>query len=442
MAIKSISLLPKLSSVLSTSTLNSSLVTTPTLSSLINNDKITGALTGLLANLTSSTQSSSVNLSALTSSLPKIITVIQGLSSNGSSSAINADTISTLMKTLQPLLTSLNGQGSAIDTTQLMQSLPVVVKSIQSLMASVNSSGSVPDSLSSVMTNLKPLLDTLASSNSSSDISKVVSTLSQVLEIAAPLIKVAGSLGTGEADYGQVSHDLTANLMPLLAAVNKDGSTVDMAQLSQALPAVVGSVTTLIATFTKANEGNIPETISGAIQGINPLFKLLANSGAIDANQTETVNAVYDVLNSVKVIIDTVNNPDLSNISGSLNNVIDALKPVIAMIDTNGQLDGLLGNTELPDLNGLLGQLGGDINLDGIKDGLGQLLGNTPMPISNLSELFQANGNTGDIDLTSIIPGLTGSLQQTAGSSLTSYDVSTSATSTPSLELDQPVVFG
>ncbi len=45
-----------------------------------------------------------------------------------------------------------------------------------------------------------------------------------------------------------------------------------MEQLSHALPTVIGSVTNRVTAISSANQGNIPETISGVIKGLNPLL--------------------------------------------------------------------------------------------------------------------------------------------------------------------------
>jgi hypothetical protein len=77
---------------------------------------------------------------------------------------------------------------------------------------------------------------------------------------------LVGKLIAGKADFGAIASNLTENLMPILASINPERSSVDMAQLSQALPTVVDSMTTLAAAFTQANQGNIPEILSTSTQ--------------------------------------------------------------------------------------------------------------------------------------------------------------------------------
>ncbi|WP_291369194.1 MULTISPECIES: hypothetical protein [unclassified Acinetobacter] len=85
--------------------------------------------------------------------------------------------------------------------------------------------------------------------------------------------------------------------------------------------------------------------------------------------------------------------------------------------------------------------MGGDFNLDTITDG--QLIGDTPTPLPNLSDLFQGNSSLGNIDLSNTAPGLTGSLPEILSTSTQpNYDATSLPTSTPGLELDQPIVFG
>ena len=486
----------KVSPVLTTETQTKSLLsgllggsTSGTLTNLITN--LTGSITqpsvsSLLNNLLSGSKLSTTNLSTLltqfsdsnTSSL-NIQNLINSLTqSNGGSFSIpqitnllsgllGSNTSNLDLKAISQLVSGLIGGNTGnIDIAKITQlvggliggSSNINIGAIAGLVSNlISGSGNIDIDIAQLVGGLiggssnidigaiAGLIGNLIGGNGDIDIAQITQLVGSLVGGSSNIdigviTDLVGKLITGNVDFGDIASDLTENLMPILASINPEGSSVDMVQLSQALPTVVGSVTTLVATLTQANQGNIPETISGAIKGINPLLKLLADSGAIDASQAETVDAIYDVLKGVKVIIDTINDPDLSNISASLNNVIEALKPVIALIDSNGELDGLLANADLPDLSGLLG---GDFNLDTITDTLGQLVGGTPPTSTNLSDLFQGNSNLGDIDLSNIIPGITDSLlQPLTSSTLPGYDATTLPTSTPSLELEQPIVFG
>lgn len=403
MAIKSLSTLTsKLSSALSPAfQLNPASaqlkLNSTALSSLLNPEKISSTLSNLFS-AASAPKSSAIDLSSLTNSLPKIMDLMQSTLANQTSGS-NSNSLNTLMQTLQPLLQSLNGTGSA-----QQGELPAVVSSVQTLISSFNGQSNLPDNLSSALTAIKPLLNVLSSAAANTDAAQIISTLNQVLEHAQPLIQAAGSIAAGHADLGDIAQGAAQALMPLLASIDTDTANIDMAKLQQALPAVIGSVTTLIATLTQANQGNIPETISGVIKGINPLLKILENSGALDSTQADTVHKVYDVLNSVKTVLDFVNDPSLLTLSTDLNEVIDSLKPVIAMIDQKGDFSALLDHIEIPDLSGLLtGAYKPELLAGSTKSALGDLLNGTENHLPNISDLFQNTSSLGTINLSDLI---------------------------------------
>jgi hypothetical protein len=119
MAIKSLSSLSsKLSSVLSPSLQLSTISSTVSnlLSPLKPTTNITDTLTGLLGNLGGT---KSFDFSALTKSLPQVISTIQSLTSNNGS---NSDALKTLMTTLQPLLQNLGSNAGSTEMNQLVQS--------------------------------------------------------------------------------------------------------------------------------------------------------------------------------------------------------------------------------------------------------------------------------------------------------------------------------
>lgn len=408
MTIKSLSALTsKLSSALSPAfQLNSASaqlkLNSTALSSLLNPEKISSTLSNLFS-AASAPKSSAIDLSSLTNSLPKIMDLMQSILANQTSSS-NSNTLNTLMQALQPLLHSLSGTGSA-QQGELLQALPAVVNSVQTLISSFNGQSNLPDNLSSALTAIKPLLNVLSSAAANTDAAQIISTLNQVLEHVQPLIQAAGSIAAGHADLGDIAQGAAQALMPLLASIDTGTANIDMAKLQQALPAVIGSVTTLIATLTQANQGNIPETISGVIKGINPLLKILENSGALDSTQADTVHKVYDVLNSVKTVLDFVNDPSLLTLSKDLNQVIDSLKPVIAMIDQKGDFSALLDHIEIPDLSSLLtGAYKPELLAGSTKSALGDLLNRTENHLPNTSDLFQNTSSLGTINLSDLIP--------------------------------------
>jgi hypothetical protein len=400
MAIKLISLLStKISPVLSSNTQLSSIQNS--LSTIIN------PISSIISSITN--KPTTIDLSSLSSSLPKLMSLMTSLSASTAKPTLNTDTINTLMQTLQPLLQSANGT-SSINQSQLLQSLPTVVNSITTLINSLGNQGNVSDSVSSAITAVKPLLTILAGASSNTDVSQIVSTLSKIIDIAQPIIQVAGSATSGNVDFGDIAKGATQALMPLLASIDTGNSKIDMALLQKALPSVIGSVTTLVGTLTKANEGNIPETISGVIKGISPLLKLLADSGSLDTDQVTTVNTVYNLLNSVKAIIDFTSNPSLLTLSSDLNNIIDSLKPVIAVLDQKGDFSNLLDNVHIPDLGDLLGSLSKP-STDQSHDSNSS----TTTSLPNLSDLLSNASGLGQIDLSTIAPQLGDAANKIAG---------------------------
>lgn len=400
MAIKLISLLStKISPVLSSSSQLSNIQNS--LSTIIN------PISSIISSITN--KPTTIDLSSLSSSLPKLMSLMTSLSTSSTKPTLNTDTINTLMQTLQPLLQSTNGS-SSINQNQLLQSLPTVVNSITTLMNSFSKQGNVSDSVTSAITAVKPLLAILAGASSNTDVTQIVSTLNKVLEIAQPIIQIAGSATSGNLDFGDIAKGATQALMPLLASIDTSNSKIDMALLQKALPSVIGSVTTLVGTLTNASEGNIPETISGVIKGINPLLKLLADSGSLDTDQVTTVNTVYNLLSSVKTIIDFTSNPSLLTLSTDLNNIIDSLKPVIAVLDQKGDFSNLLDGVHIPDLGELLGSLSKP-STDQSHDSNGS----TTTTLPNLSDLLSNASGLGHIDLSAIAPELSATVGKITG---------------------------
>lgn len=405
MAIKSLSSLSsKLSSVLSPSLQLSTI--SSTVSNLLNPLKpltnITDTLTGLLGNLGGT---KSFDFSALTKSLPQVISTIQSLTSNN---GLNSDALKTLMTTLQPLLQNLGSNAGSTEMNQLVQSLPTIVNSLQSLLSSTNNQGNLPDNINSAVNTIKPLLAMLGSATGATDSTQIINTLSQVLEYAQPIIQMIGSSSSGNIDFGQIAQGATSALLPLLASINKDNSSIDMEQLSHALPTVIGSVTNLVTAISSANQGNIPETISGVIKGLNPLLDLLAKSDVINTDQAQTVKAIYDVLNSMSTILDVVNNPSLLTLSTDLNQVIDSLKPVIALMDSNGEATQFLDQLTIPNIGDLLGNLAPEkIDFGSFTDQFNQLTENLSGQLPNISDLLENLGSAqGDFDISTIIPSI------------------------------------
>lgn len=417
---------PKISSVLSPKLQLSSL-----------SDLIKPAIGSLISN---TAKSSSIDLSSLAGSLPSIINMISSLSSGGSKPALNAETLNTLMQTLQPLLQSLNSSSST-SQAQLLQSLPTVVKTITSLINGFNGQTDVSENTASAITALKPLLAQLAASNTNTDTAQIISTLNKVLAIAQPIIQITGTLNAGNADMGDIAKIAAQSLMPLLASIDTGSSNIDMAMLQKALPSVIGSVTALVSTLTQANGSNIPETISGMLKGINPLLKLLAESGSLDSSQTETVNAIYNVLNSVKTMLDFVNNPSLLTLSADLNNVLSSLKPVVDMLGQKGDFSNLLGNAQMPDLGDLLSSIpsSGQKDIGSSTDQIPDLNFGT---LPNLSDLISGSSQMGNIDLSQISSQLTSAAHKLTGiMPLASGDLSALTQLTQGIEISQPVPY-
>ncbi|WP_312332424.1 hypothetical protein [Acinetobacter variabilis] len=242
-------------------------------------------------------------------------------------------------------------------------------------------------------------------------------------------------------------------LMPLLASIDTGNSSIDIDQFTEVLLTIVGSVTTLISAISSAGSGNVPDTIADVLKGINPLLNLLANSDVLDADQAEIVNTLYDVLNGVQVVLDSVNNPSLLTLSSDLNNVITALKPVIALIDSEGQFSDLLDGVQFPEIGDLLGSLGSGIpsldglGLDAFTDSLGNLVGNhSSLQLPDLSELISGISNTDtatNINITEIIPTIKETITNISSGSLPKFDFSSllSGFSKPS-DIDQTNPWG
>ncbi len=448
MAIKTLSALTaKISTVLSPAALQTSLGlnSLTSSSSAINTIKsnaniglgtstITNAFNSLISNITIQ-KPSAVDLGALTTSLPKLMDMMKSLTSGAGASG-NSDTLNSLMQTLQPLLQNLNS-GSGAQQSDLLKSLPQIIDGMQNMLGSINHQGNSADSISSAVTAMKPLLDILSSANSSTDISKITAALGQLFEIAQPILQSAGNLTAGKADLGDIAQSAAQTLMPLLGSIDTGSSNIDMAKLQQALPAVAGSLTTLVAALSQANEGNIPETVASVIKGVKPMLKMLENSGSLDANQADTVHKVYDVLNSVQTILDLVNSPSLITLSSDLNNVMNALKPVVAMIDQNGEFSTLLNSTQVPSLNDLLQSASKSaIDTDSMKSAIDQLTHGSSADLPNISDLLHSGTASGAIDLSQIAPQLTAadaaSSNSAVANTLPHFDLAALTSSLPS----------
>ena len=119
-------------------------------------------------------------------------------------------------------------------------------------------------------------------------------------------------------------------------------------------------------------------------------------------------------------------------IGGSSNIDVGALTDLLGSLSEGGS-NGI-------DLSGLLGNLNNGSTLDfgGIIEGAGQLIGDTPTTLLSVADLLQRNNSLGNI-----APGTTDSIHEILSiSTLSSYDAASLPTPTPSLELDQPIVFG
>lgn len=266
--------------------------------------------------------------------------------------------------------------------------------------------------------------------------SNLMSNASSNLDIGAITNLLSGLISnSSNIDAGTIAQTVTQSLMPLLASIDTGNSSIDMNQLTQVLPTVVGSVTTLVSAISSAGSGNVPDTIADVLKGINPLLNLLANSDVLDADQAEIVNTLYDVLNGVQVVLDFVNNPSLFTLSSDLNNVITALKPVIALIDSEGQFSDLLDGVQFPEIGDLLRSLGSGVpsldglGLDAFTDSLGNLVGNnSSLQLPDLSELISGISNTDtatNISITEIIPTIKETITNiSSGSSLPKFDFS------------------
>jgi len=114
-------------------------------------------------------------------------------------------------------------------------------------------------------------------------------------------------------------------------------------------------------------------------------------------------------------------------------------------IDLSGLL-GNLNNDSSLDLGGIIegiSSASNSVDFDGLTEDAGQLTGDAPTALLSVADLFQGNSSLGNIDLGNIAPDITDSTQQILGNStLPSYDAASLPPATPSLELEQPIVFG
>ena len=130
-----------------------------------------------------------------------------------------------------------------------------------------------------------------------------------------------------------------------------------------------------------------------------------------------------------------MNNPSLLTLSSDLNNVITALKPVIALIDSKGQFSDLLDGVQCPEIGDLLGSLGSGVpsldglGLDAFTDSVDNLVGNnSSLQLPDLSELISGISNTDtatNISITEILPTIKETITNlSSGSSLQKFDFS------------------
>lgn len=331
------------------------------------------------------------------------------------------------------LLSGLIGGTGGLGGTDIGAIVGIVSGLISGNAASDLDIGAIVDLISGLIGGSTGSLDT---SSVNLLASNLMSNASSDLDIGAITNLLSGLISnSGNIDTGTIAQTVTQSLMPLLASIDTGNSSIDMDQLTQVLPTVVGSVTTLVSAISSAGSGNVPDTIADVLKGINPLLNLLANSDVLDADQAEIVNTLYDVLNGVQVVLDFVNNPLLLTLSSDLNNVITALKPVIALIDSEGQFSDLLDGVQFPEIGDLLGSLGSGVpsldglGLDAFTDSLGNLVGNnSSLQLPDLSELISGISNTDtatNISITEILPTIKETITNiSSGSSLPKFDFS------------------
>ncbi len=389
----------------------------PSLDSLLNsllsgNSLNPSSLTDLISQLTkanggsfdigsiSNLLSSLMGGNTLTLDLNAVIKLVSGLI-GGSAGNLDVSKIAELAGNLL--------QGGDIGITQIVQLV----------------SGLIGGSTGSLDTSSVNLLASNLMSNASSNLD-----IGAITDLLSGLISNSGNI-----DAGTIAQTVAQSLMPLLASIDTGNSSIDMNQLTQVLPTVVGSVTTLVSAISSAGSGNVPDTIADVLKGINPLLNLLANNDVLDADQAEIVNTLYDVLNGVQVVLDFVNNPSLLTLSSDLNNVITALKPVIALIDSKGQFSDLLDGVQFPEIGDLLRSLGSGVpsldglGLDAFTDSVDNLVGNnSSLQLPDLSELISGISNTDtatNISITEILPTIKETITNlSSGSSLPKFDFS------------------
>ncbi|EXA66770.1 hypothetical protein J504_1341 [Acinetobacter baumannii 348935] len=389
----------------------------PSLDSLLNsllsgNSLNPSSLTDLISQLTkanggsfdigsiSNLLSSLMGGNTLTLDLNAVIKLVSGLI-GGSAGNLDVSKIAELAGNLL--------QGGDIGITQIVQLV----------------SGLIGGSTGSLDTSSVNLLASNLMSNASSNLD-----IGAITDLLSGLISNSGNI-----DAGTIAQTVAQSLMPLLASIDTGNSSIDMNQLTQVLPTVVCSVTTLVSAISSAGSGNVPDTIADVLKGINPLLNLLANNDVLDADQAEIVNTLYDVLNGVQVVLDFVNNPSLLTLSSDLNNVITALKPVIALIDSKGQFSDLLDGVQCPEIGDLLGSLGSGVpsldglGLDAFTDSVDNLVGNnSSLQLPDLSELISGISNTDtatNISITEILPTIKETITNlSSGSSLPKFDFS------------------
>ena len=94
-----------------------------------------------------------------------------------------------------------------------------------------------------------------------------MSNASSDLDIGAITNLLSGLISnSGNIDTGTIAQTVTQSLMPLLASIDTGNSSINMEQLTEVLPTIVGSVTTLVSAISSAGSGNVPDTIADVLK--------------------------------------------------------------------------------------------------------------------------------------------------------------------------------
>ena len=88
--------------------------------------------------------------------------------------------------------------------------------------------------------------------------------------------------------------------------------------------------------------------------------------------------------------------------------MIDSLKPVIALMDSNGEATQFLDQLTIPNIGDLLGNLAPEkIDFGSFTDQFNQLTENLSGQLPNISDLLENLGSAqGDFDISTIIPSI------------------------------------